>query len=114
MRFRARPSRRRLRLVNAHTGGTFDGVYRDNEGPIEAAIEEFCILPRDHYSGQKARIDVGVIDFLADVLDAVSETKATILSTYRTAETNTTLARTSFGVAAQENEGGRLDNYSLI
>jgi hypothetical protein len=40
-----------------------------------------------------------VIDFLADVLDAVGETKATILSAYRTAETNAMLARTTFGVA---------------
>ncbi len=26
---------RRLRLVNAHTGETFDGAYRDDKGPIE-------------------------------------------------------------------------------
>jgi hypothetical protein len=38
-------------------------------------------------------------DFLADVLDAVGETKGTILSAYRTAETNAMLARTTFGVA---------------
>jgi len=44
-------------------------------------------------------MDVGVIDFLADVLDAVGETKATILSAYRSAETNAILARTTFGVA---------------
>ena len=44
-------------------------------------------------------MDVGVIDFLADVLDAVGETKATILSAYRTAETNGMLTRTTFGVA---------------
>ena len=44
-------------------------------------------------------MDVGVIDFLADILDAVSESGATILSAYRTAETNAMLARTTFGVA---------------
>ena len=44
-------------------------------------------------------MDVGVIDFLADVLDAVGEASATILSAYRTAETNAMLARTTFGVA---------------
>ena len=54
---------------------------------------------RDHHSGEKTQIDVGVIDFLADVLDSVGETKATILSAYRTAETNAMLARTIFGVA---------------
>jgi len=90
---------RRLRLANARTGETFDGTYRDDQGPIEAVIDELCIFLRDHHSGQKTQIDVGVIDFLADVLDAVGETKASILSAYRTAETNAMLARTTFGVA---------------
>ena len=90
---------RRLRLVNAHTGETFEGAYRNDKGPIERVIDELCIFLRDHHSGEKTRIDVGVIDFLADVLDAVGETKATILSAYRTAETNAMLARTTFGVA---------------
>jgi uncharacterized protein YcbK (DUF882 family) len=40
-------------------------------------------------------MDVGVLD----LLDAVGETKVTILSAYRTAETNAMLARTMFGVA---------------
>src|SRR2546423_10227568 len=90
---------RRLRLVNSHTGETFDGAYRNDHGPIPRVIDELCVFLRDHHSGEKTQIDVGVIDFLADVLDAVGETKATILSAYRTAETNAILARTTFGVA---------------
>jgi uncharacterized protein YcbK (DUF882 family) len=90
---------RRLRLVNAHTGETFDGAYRNDEGPIQRVIDELCIFLRDHHSGETTQIDVGVIDFLADVLDSVGETRATILSAYRTAETNAMLARTMFGVA---------------
>jgi uncharacterized protein YcbK (DUF882 family) len=90
---------RRLRLVNAHTGETFDGAYRSDSGPIPRVIEELCIFLRDHHSGQVTQIDVGVIDFLADVLDSVGETRATVLSAYRTAETNAMLARTTFGVA---------------
>src|SRR5215475_5119976 len=90
---------RRLRLVNAHTGETFDGAYRNDKGPIERVIDELCIFLRDHHSGEKTQIDVGLIDFLADVLDAVGETRATVLSAYRTAETNAMLARTAFGVA---------------
>src|SRR6202035_2575339 len=61
--------------------------------------DELCIFLRDHHSGEKTQIDVGLVDFLADVLDAVGETKVTILSAYRTAETNAMLARTTFGVA---------------
>ena len=90
---------RRLRLSNPHTGETFEGAYRDDNGPIERVIDELCIFLRDHHSGEKTQMDVGVIDFLADVLDSVGETKATVLSAYRTAETNAMLARTTFGVA---------------
>jgi uncharacterized protein YcbK (DUF882 family) len=93
------PALRRMRLANAHTGETFEGAYRDDDGPIDRVIEELCVFLRDHHSGEKTQMDVGVIDFLADVLDAVGETSATILSAYRTAETNAMLARTTFGVA---------------
>src|SRR5215467_1121643 len=96
----ARPPRlRRLRLANAHTGETFEGSYRNDQGPIEPVIEELCVFLRDHHSGEKTQMDVGVIDFLADMLDAVGATRATILSAYRTQETNAMLARTTFGVA---------------
>jgi uncharacterized protein YcbK (DUF882 family) len=105
------PGLRRLRLQNQHTGETFDGAYRDDTGPIETAIEELCVFLRDHHSGEKTQMDVGVIDFLADVLDAVGATRATILSAYRTAETNAMLARTTFGVAehSQHMYGRALD-----
>ena len=59
---------RRLRLVNCHTGETFDGAYRNDQGPIPRVIDEVCVFLRDHHSGEKTQIDVGVIDFLADVL----------------------------------------------
>src|SRR6516165_1689839 len=90
---------RRLRLVNCHTCETFDGAYSNDQGPIPRVIDELCIFLRDHHSGEKTEIDVGVIDFLADVLDTVGATRATILSAYRTQETNAMLARTTFGVA---------------
>ena len=93
------PKLRRLRLANANTGETFEGTYRNDNGPIDRVMEELCVFLRDHHSGEQTQIDVGVIDFLADVLDAVGETSATILSAYRTAETNAMLARTTFGVA---------------
>jgi uncharacterized protein YcbK (DUF882 family) len=93
------PALRRLRLANANTGETFEGTYRNENGPIAPVIDELCVFLRDHHSGEKMQMDVGVIDFLADVLDAVGTTRATILSAYRTRETNAMLARTTFGVA---------------
>src|SRR5712671_5275549 len=52
-----------------------------------------------HHSGATIAIDIGVLDFLASVMDSVGATSATILSAYRTRETNAMLARTTFGVA---------------
>jgi uncharacterized protein YcbK (DUF882 family) len=93
------PAPRRLQLVHAHTGETYQGTYRDDRGPIPRALDELCIFLRDHHCGAVCRMDIGVIDFLADVLDAVGVPKATILSAYRTRSTNDLLARTTFGVA---------------
>jgi len=90
---------RRLRLANAHTGESFDGPFRDDLGPIKEAIAELSVFLRDHHSGETMGMDIGVLDFLASVMDAVSATKATILSAYRTRETNAILAKTTFGVA---------------
>jgi uncharacterized protein YcbK (DUF882 family) len=103
----------RLKLVNAHTGETFNGAYRDDKGPIARVMEELSVFLRDHYTGEKIAIDVGVIDFLADVMDSVGATGATILSAYRTPETNAMLARTTFGVAenSQHLYGRALDVY---
>jgi len=109
----APPALRRLKLTNAHTGETFDGPYRDDLGPIGMAMEELSVFLRDHHSGEKIAVDVGVIDFLAEVMDAVGETKATVLSAYRTRETNAMLARTTFGVAdnSQHIYGRAIDLY---
>jgi uncharacterized protein YcbK (DUF882 family) len=93
------PQSRRVDLFNPHTGETFRGLYRDDSGPIPAAMQDLSVFLRDFHSGEETQIDVGVIDFLADVLAAVGETRATILSAYRSRATNDMLARTSFGVA---------------
>jgi uncharacterized protein YcbK (DUF882 family) len=98
---RAVPSlpRRRIRLYNAHTKESFDGPYRDDRGPIAAAMHDLSHLLRDHHSGAQIAIDVGVIDFLAAVMDGVGANRATVLSAYRTVATNRMLAKTTFGVA---------------
>ena len=93
------PEPRRLRLVNAHTGETFNGPYRDAAGPIPAAMEDLSSFLRDFHSGEAIEYDVTVLDFLADVMIAVDAREATVLSAYRTRETNERLARTNFGVA---------------
>ena len=89
----------RLRLVDAHTGATFDGIYRDANGPIARVMDELCVFLRDQHSGRATSIDVSVIDFLANVMAATGQTNAVVLSAFRTPETNAMLARTTFGVA---------------
>ena len=88
-----------MRLVDAHSGATFDGVYRDANGPIARVMDELCVFLRDQHSGRMTGIDVRVIDFLASVMTATGQTSAVVLSAFRTRETNAMLARTTFGVA---------------
>jgi uncharacterized protein YcbK (DUF882 family) len=90
---------RRLRLKNVHTGETFEGPYRDETGPIPDAIADLAHFLRDHHVNKVGPIDVGALDFLADVMDAIGETNASVLSAYRTPETNARLRATMFGVA---------------
>jgi len=63
------------------------------------ALEDLSDFLRDHHSGEKTTVDIGVLDFLASVMDAVGTSRATVLSAYRTRATNAMLARTHFGVA---------------
>ena len=109
----AAPPARRLDLVNAHTGETFKGPYRDDKGPLADALKDLSYVLRDFHCGEEIAIDVGVLDFLASVLDAVGATRAVILSAYRTPQTNAMLARTNFGVAehSQHLYGRALDLY---
>ena len=102
---------RRLELKNAHTGETFAGAYRDAEGPIPEALADLAQLLRDHPVGKTGPVDVATLDFLADVMAAVGQSRATVLSAYRTPETNAKLARTRFGVAerSQHMYGRALD-----
>jgi uncharacterized protein YcbK (DUF882 family) len=90
---------RRLKLKNVNTGETFEGPYRDETGPIPNAISDLAQFLRDFHVNKVGPVDVGTLDFLADVLDAVGQTTASVLSAYRTPETNARLRATTFGVA---------------
>lgn len=107
------PMPRRLDLVNAHTGERFNGPYRGTGGPIPDALQELSHFLRDFRRDAAIAIDIEVLDFLAGVLDAVGATRATVLSAYRTPETNAMLARTMLGVAerSQHLYGRALDIY---
>jgi uncharacterized protein YcbK (DUF882 family) len=98
---------RRISLRNIHTGESFAGPYRDQDGPIPAAIEDLAALFRDFHSDHIGPVDVATVDFLADVMALTGQDSAQILSAYRTRQTNEMLARTQFGVAENsEHIGG--------
>ena len=93
------PQPHRLNLANPHTGETFSGIYRDDNGPIPTVMDDLSVFLRDFHCGEKIAIDVGVLDFLSSVMQAVGQTQAMILSAYRTPQTNAMLAAHGDGVA---------------
>lgn len=92
---------RRLVLKNAHTGETFSGLYRDSHGPIPSAVSDLTVFLRDFHCDKCGPLDIGLLDFLANVMAVTDQHCATVLSAYRTRETNERLRRTMFGVAEQ-------------
>jgi uncharacterized protein YcbK (DUF882 family) len=92
---------RRLSLRNAHTGETFSGPYRDATGPLPGAISDLAVFLRDFHVDKSGPVDIGLLDFLADVMEAANQTRATVLSAFRTRATNERLKATMFGVAEQ-------------
>lgn len=92
---------RRLMLKNAHTGETFNGPYRDATGPLLSAVSDLAAFLRDFHVDKTGPVDIGMLDFLADVMDATNQSSATVLSAFRTHETNERLKATTFGVAEQ-------------
>jgi uncharacterized protein YcbK (DUF882 family) len=105
---------RRLKLRNVNTGETFEGPYRDAAGPIPSAISDLAVFLRDFHANQIGPIDIGTLDFLAAVMDAVGQSSASVLSGYRTPETNAWLRATHFGVAEKsQHMYGRAIDVSL-
>lgn len=112
--FPARSIPRRLFLRNANTGEVFSGPYRDNVGPIPEAMIDLALFLRDHRENVSGPVYVETLDFLADVLDAAGQARATVLSAYRTKKTNEMLAARIFGVAEKSQHlAGRAIDITL-
>ncbi|WP_264659474.1 YcbK family protein [Azospirillum canadense] len=90
---------RRLNLRNQNTGESFSGPYRDADGPLPDAMADLAKFLRDHHANKEGPVDIGTLDLLADLMEAVGQSKATLLSAFRTPETNAKLARAGLGVA---------------
>jgi hypothetical protein len=59
-------------------------------------MDDLSVFLRDFHTEDKIGIDVDLLDFLSHVMQSVGQRQATILSAYRTPETNAMLARHGF------------------
>lgn len=100
---------RRLALKNANTGETFAGPYRDAAGPIPTAMADLATLLRDHHVNKAGPIDIATLDFLAEVMAATGQSKATILSAFRTPATNARLIKLGAAEHSQHLAGRAVD-----
>ena len=94
----ARGAVRRLALINAHTGETFDGPVTMNGRFVPLALGKLNAMMRDHYSGHTARIDLRLYDLLARIQGTVRR-PLRLISGYRSSATNEYLRSQSQNVA---------------
>lgn len=88
-------------LYNTHTGERLEVSYRSESGRYDAgALEALDHILRCHYTGQVARIDLRVIEFL-NLVDKTlgGDHEIQIISGFRSAAYNERLIRHGHGVA---------------
>lgn len=90
----------RVRFRQAHTGETFNGVYRVGDQYIPEAFEKLNYVLRDFRTGEIFPMDPRVIDIMALVQKKAGQREPIeILSGYRSPKTNAGLRKNSSGVA---------------
>ncbi len=90
----------RARFKQAHTGETFDGVYRVGNKYLPEAFERLNYVLRDHRSGEVFPMDPHVLDILTMVQRKTGQREPIkIYSGYRSPKTNSGLRKNSGGVA---------------
>lgn len=92
---------RHLTLKNLHTGEVLDVEYRQGENYLPAALERVEGLLRDYRTGERHPIDPQLLDILYDVAQrARVEPEFSVISGYRSPQTNAMLHERSSGVAS--------------
>lgn len=87
--FASQKNERSLSLYNIHTGESLDVCYYNAGRYDYEALERINYLLRCHYTNEVKVIDVGVLDLLSDISDAVAGGKQLkIISGYRSPEYN--------------------------
>jgi uncharacterized protein YcbK (DUF882 family) len=91
---------RRLRMYNGRAGESIDMVYWVEGEYIRPALEEIDFFMRDWRNNQTHRIDARAIDIMTAAHNLLDTNEPyTLLSGYRSPETNAMLRNRSSGVA---------------
>jgi uncharacterized protein YcbK (DUF882 family) len=96
----ANPGPRRIALANLHTGERLEIEYFRNDAYVTEALTAIEVLLRDFRNGEKHAIDPKLMDYLVDVAAQIGAPSAySVISGYRSAETNERLHARSSGVS---------------
>ena len=91
---------RRIALNNLHTGEKLEIEYFNGDAYVTDALSAIEVLLRDFRNGEKHPIDPKLMDYLADVAAQAGVTASySVISGYRSPETNERLHERSSGVS---------------
>ena len=91
---------RRIALVNLHTGERLETEYFRDDAYLPDALAAIDVLLRDFRNGLRHAMDPKLLDYLVDVAAQVGAPPAySVISGYRSPETNERLHERSAGVA---------------
>ena len=92
---------RRIVLENLHTPDSLDIVYRRGDYFVPDALSSIEALLRDHRTGTHHPIDPALLDYLYDVARVAGvEPAFTVISGYRSPQTNAMLHERTSGVSS--------------
>jgi uncharacterized protein YcbK (DUF882 family) len=93
---------RRLTLKNLHTPEVLEVVYRRGDQYVPEALAQVEVLLRDYRTGERHPIDPRLLDILYEVARGIRvEPVFSVISGYRSAQTNAMLHERSAGVASR-------------
>jgi uncharacterized protein YcbK (DUF882 family) len=93
---------RRIVLKNLHTPESLDVVFRRGSQYVPEALGAVQVLLRDYRNGEQHPIDPGLLDYLYDAARAAgTDPLFSVISGYRSPETNRMLHERSNGVASK-------------
>ncbi|WP_319524954.1 DUF882 domain-containing protein [uncultured Desulfosarcina sp.] len=94
------PEHQILSFYNIHTGESLSTCYRSHGKLIHRAVGRISNVMRDHRTGEIKPVDPNLLDLLHRIVTKIRTTEPiSIISGYRSPETNAALRKISRGVA---------------